>query len=136
MLAKSEGFIKLVDVQKKFLLNEQETWEAQLECSKPETGGMVFPMFTHDRHGIKWYEPYPDNGPIYMGVDWGGTNPHAVTWYQVLDEDMVLYGKDDEKGKPTKKVKAGTRVAFDEIYVANISPEQLGEAVLSKETAY
>lgn len=136
-LATSEGFLSIGDVHKRFMQCDKDTWEAQHECSQPETGGMVFPMFTRERYGIKWYDPNPENGPIYMGIDWGAGNPHAVSWYQVLLQDTFCFGK-DQKGdeEPTKLVKGGARVCFDEIYRAEISPSELADLVIAKEASW
>lgn len=133
-LSRSKGFISLNDIHKKFMELDRDTWEAQQECSKPEVGGSVFKQFTPQRFGIKWYEPDPANGVIVMGVDFGGTNPHAVNWYQILANDLYVYGEGQSLGdKPNKLLKAGTRVCFDEIYVAEIGNNKLAERVLSVE---
>jgi len=136
-LSRSSGFIPLEDLHKKFQESNQETWEAQQECLKPETGGLVFPTFTRQRYGVKWYEPDPQYGPIYMGVDFGGVNPHAVSWYQVLRYDRPVYSIDQERSEePAKILKEGTRVCFDEVYISNISNVQLADLVRAKEQAY
>ena len=136
-LARSAGYTPLDDIQKKFLENDRDTWEAQKECSKPEVGGLIFPMFTKQRYGIKFYEPHPMYGDIYMSVDYGGTNPHAVNWYQVLDHDMDVYGFNQTgKEEPAKRLKAGTVVCFDEIYRAEIGNNELADLVIAKERMY
>jgi hypothetical protein len=132
--ARSEGYIPLEDIQETFMSSDLDTWEAQQECSKPEVGGMVFRTWSRERYGIKWYDPDPSNGLIFMGVDFsGGAVPNAVTWYQLLRNDVLVHAHDDEKGKPTKILKAGTRVAFDEIYKANIGNTQLADLVVERE---
>lgn len=136
-LARSEGYTTLDDIHKKFLENDRDTWEAQKECSKPEVGGLIFPMFTRQRYGIKFYDPDPIYGDIYMSVDYGGTNPHAVNWYQVLDHDLDVYGHDqDGKEEPIKRLKTGTVVCFDEIYRAEIGNVELAELVIKKEAIW
>jgi hypothetical protein len=136
-LARSDGYTTITDIHKKFLENDRDTWEAQKECSKPEVGGLIFPMFTKQRYGIKFYEPNPMYGDIYMSVDYGGTNPHAVNWYQVLDHDMDVYGHDqDGKEEPIKRLKAGTVVCFDEIYRAEIGNVELADMVIQKEKGW
>lgn len=133
-LAKSQGFLSLEDIHKNFMESSKESWEAQQECSKPEVGGLVFPTFTRERYGIKWFEPLPEQGPIYMGVDFGGTNPHAASWYQVLRVDLDVYGLDQQEGeKPKKRLREGTRVCFDEVYIANISNVEFANLVKAKE---
>ena len=136
-LARSSGYTPLDDIQKKFLENDRDTWEAQKECSKPEVGGLIFPMFTKQRYGIKFYEPNPMYGAIYMSVDYGGTNPHAVNWYQQLDHDLDVYGHDQSyKDEPKKRLKAGTVVCFDEIYIAEIGNVELADMVVAREAMW
>ncbi len=136
-LARSDGYTTLDDIHKKFLENDRDTWEAQKECSKPEIGGLIFPMFTRQRYGVKFYEPNPIYGDIYMSVDYGGTNPHAVNWYQVLDHDLDAYGHNqDGKEEPLKRLKAGTIVCFDEIYRAEIGNNELADLVIQKEEGW
>ena len=136
-LSRSDGFTSLSDIHKKFLENDRDTWEAQKECSKPEVGGLIFPMFTKQRYGIKYYEPDPIYGDIYMSVDYGGTNPHAVNWYQVLDHDLDVHGHDQSgKEEPIKRLKAGTVVCFDEIYKAEIGNSELADLVIIKEEGW
>lgn len=133
-LARSDGYTSLADIHKKFLENDRGTWEAQKECTKPEVGGLVFPMFTRGRHGIKFYEPDPNNGDIYTSTDFGGTNPHAVNWYQVLDHEIYVHAfNQDGTEEPIKKLVAGTVVCFDEIYKAEIGNIELAKLVLAKE---
>lgn len=133
-LGRSDGFIDLSDIQKKFMDSNREIWEAQHECLRPETGGMVFPQFDRSKQGIKWYEPDPELGPVYMGVDFGGTNPHAASWYQVLRYDVDVYAPEQQKSEePRKRLKEGTRVCFDEVYVAQISNVEFANLVRAKE---
>ncbi len=137
-LAKSKGFVDLDNIHKRFQSSNQEEWEAQQECSKPETGGMVFKTWDLNRYGIKWYAPTPDLGPIVMGVDYGGgTTPSAVNWYQILAQDTLVYGKNQARSEgPMKLLKAGTRVCFDEIYKAETGNIEIAEMILRKEKKY
>jgi len=135
--SKSQGYIPLEDAWETFMSSDMDTYEAQQLCSKPEVGGMVFKTWSRERYGIKWYEPDPSNGLIFMGVDFsGGAVPNAVTWYQLLRNDVLVHGFQDEKGKPTKILKAGTRVAFDEIYKANIGNTELADLVVKRESEW
>jgi hypothetical protein len=137
-LAKSQGFVELDNIHKRFLSSDQDEWEAQQECSKPEVGGMVFKTWDKRRYGIKWWSPDPDLGPIYQGVDFGGgTNPAAVNWYQVLNRDIKWWGIDQAKSDdPQRLLKAGTRVCFDEIYISEIGNNELGLRVKRREKEY
>ncbi len=133
-LAQSGGYLDLHDLHKTFRSTNQETYDAQQLCDKPETAGLVFPTFEKSRHGIKWWEPDPDYGKIYQGVDWGTTNPAAVVWFQVLDFDVYAYGYFQARNEdPAVLVKAGTRIAFDEIYKADMGNVELAEKVVARE---
>lgn len=137
-LARSSGYLELDNIHKRFMESDQDTWEAQQECSKPELGGMVFKTWSNDRYGIKWYTPNPDFGPIIQGIDFGGgTTPAAVNWYQILNQDLLVYGKDQTRTEaPMKLLKAGTRVCFDEIYKAETGNIDIAEMIIAKEKAY
>lgn len=133
-LARSDGYTSLDDIHKKFLENDRDTWEAQKECSKPEVSGLVFPMFSKEKHGIKNYSPDPDNGDIFTSTDFGGTNPHAVNWYQFLEHDIYVHSYDQaDDEEPKKLLKKGTIVCFDEIYRAEIGNSELADLVIKKE---
>lgn len=86
---------------------------------------MCLPEWDENRHGLKTWMPDPKNGPIYGCVDFGGTNPHAVMFGQlVMREEGVaaqtIQGMDI-------MVKKGALVMFDEIYKAKIPPTKLAE---------
>ncbi len=132
-LARSRGYITLDDIHKLFRNNTKETWEAQQECTKPETAGLVLPMFERGRYGLKWFDPDPDNGPIFIGVDFGGTNPHAVNWYQLINRDLKVYEYHQERSEePRRTIRAGTLVCFDEVYQAEISNTQLATLIVNR----
>lgn len=136
-LAKSKGFLSLHDIHKTFRSTNQETYEAQQLCSKPETAGLVFPLFDRSRHGIKWWDPDPDLGPIFQGADFGSNNPAAVNWYQVLEYDTYAYGFYQQQNEdPSVLLTAGTRIAFDEIYIADIGNMELAERIIARENIW
>ncbi len=126
---KSRGWQPPADINKQFTENDQETYEAQVLCQRPEMKFHYLPNFSEEKHGLTDYDPNPDNGPIFQSVDWGGTNPHAVHWYQLLDKDIEtpnFYGE-------MTRVREGTLICFDEIYIAEIGNEELGNMVLKRE---
>ncbi len=133
-LTRSNGFMSLYDLHKTFRSTNQEVYEAQQLCTKPETSGLVFPQFERSKHGIKWWDPDPNLGPIYMGVDFGSTNPSAVNWYQVLNYDTMAYGFYQQKIEdPQVLIPAGARVCFDELYIAETGNIGLAEKVVERE---
>jgi hypothetical protein len=68
-----------------------------------------------------------------MSVDWGGTNPHAVNWYQVLDYDVLVTPFDTDRDGDFVRLKEGTIVVFDEIYITGIGADKLASLVKIKE---
>jgi hypothetical protein len=131
-LFRSRGYLPYDDVVQKFKQNSIYTWEAQQECTKPETEHNYLRGFAEERHGIRGFQPFPEQGSIYMSVDWGGTNPHAVNWYQLLDMDIDVL---DFYSQP-KRLIEGTLVAFDEIYIAEIGVKKLASLVKQREVGW
>ena len=129
---RSRGWQPFSDVIKQFTENDPETYEAQVLCQKPEMKWHYLPTFTEEHHGLRDFMPDPANGPIFTSVDWGGSNPHAINWYQLLKFDIDVPGYN---GDPVR-VREGTLVCFDEIYIAEIGNERLGEMVKAKEASW
>lgn len=127
--ARSGGWITWDDVVRLFTANSRSTWEAQQQCTKPSTEGTVLPQFSVERNGLINYQPDPANGPIYQGIDFGSTNPNAVTWWQVLKFDVEATGVN---GQPVV-LKEGSRVCFDEFYRAEIPNTVLADTILRRE---
>ncbi len=130
--AKSDGFTPLSDVISIFTKSSPIVWDAQQECIKPSTEGLVIPEFTRETHGIKAYEPHPENGPIFMVLDPGGSDAHAVGWYQFLYQDVEakdFYGND-------KVLPKGSVVCFDEIYIAEVGNNKVFEMIVNHERAW
>lgn len=127
--ARSDGWVDHETIKNTFTKSSRGIWEAQQECIKPSTEGLVIPQFSLERHGIRRYDPNPELGPIYMSIDFGGTNPHAVNWYQVLryDIEVVTY-----QGT-LRTLREGTRVCFDEVYKAEISNTQVADLISLRE---
>jgi hypothetical protein len=133
---KSRGWQPYGDIVKQFTENDRETFEAQVLCDKPEMRWHYVPTWRDEKHLIRGFRPDPQQGPIFTSVDWGGTNPHAVTWYQLLRNEIeVETWVQPEQGQEryTKRLKEGSLVAFDEIYIAEIGNEKLGQMVKSAE---
>lgn len=128
----SSGWITLDDAHKLFQADSQEVWEAQLECTKPSTQGLVLPRWTPDRYALRSWTIDMANGPIYAGIDFGGTNPHAVVWAQYTHYEIV--------GRLTNglevRVPEGSFVIFDEFYRAEIGNAQLAQEIVAKEMRY
>lgn len=139
-LFKSRGYLPYDDVRQKFQQNSQFTWEAQQECSRPETENNYLKGFTEERHGIQpWsedrpdgFKPDPNNGLIFESIDWGGTNPHAVNLYQLLDFEIEV----PDFFEKAVRIKQGSLICFDEIYVTEIGIDDLATLVKQMEAKY
>jgi hypothetical protein len=131
--ARSQGFLPLHDAHKTFRTTTRDVWEAQQECARPSSSGLCVPEFDRTRHTIKGYRPDPANGMCFASVDFGGTNPHAVEFFQVLKRPVMVraYHQTSEQ-EALLELKPGTRVFFDEIYKAEIAPTVLAGLVLKR----
>ena len=128
-LARSEGWMPIEDVHRVFTLDSREMWESQQECIKPSTEGLVLKRFAEERHGVTRYLPDPENGPIFAGIDFGGSNPHAVIWFQLLRYEVDA--RTAQGG--VRRLKEGSIVAFDEFYKAEIGNGQLADYIYGYE---
>lgn len=130
---RSRGYKAFDDIQTLFLENDRETWNAEQECAEPSREGTYLRSYNQIRHGIKGYEPDPDNGPIDQAIDWGGDDQHAVLWFQTLERDVIAKGFTN--GQP-RLLKAGAVVCFAEIVISGIGNVALGQLVLEKESEW
>lgn len=134
---KSRGWQPFTDVIKQFTENDAETFEVQQLCLKPEMKWHYLPKFREELHCFKNYKADPRNGPIYTSVDWGGTNPHAVNWYQYLNYEIEVDASAVSNFKRQRiRIPAGSIICFDEIYKAEIGNARLGQLVKLKEMEY
>lgn len=134
---KSRGWQPPEDVIKHFRENDPETFAVQQLCQKPEMQFHYLPTYTEQRYGIKVYPFDPELGPCFTSTDWGGTNPHAVGWYQLLNYEIEVEMFLSTPETPImRRLKEGTLVRFDEIYKAEIGNEALGQLVIEKEQQY
>ena len=135
---KSRGWQPFGDVAKQFTENDRETFEVQQLCAKPEMRHHYVPQWRDDKHCIRGFMPDPANGPIYQAIDWGGTNAHSVNWYQLLqvDLDVLQWVQPDANEFVKKRLIEGTIVVFDEIYIAEIGNEKLGQLVKDREAKW
>lgn len=132
---RSRGWQPPEEVEKQFRENDQETFEVQQLCIKPEMKFHYFPTFKEAHHCIRNFCPDPANGPIFTSTDWGGTNPHSVHWYQLLQVEIEVDGwvMQPDGTFPVTRLKEGTIVCFDEVYIAEIGNEALAELVKKRE---
>lgn len=128
---KSDGFVQLGDVQKRFRRLSRYTWEAQQECLRPSVEGLVHYWFEHERHVLTKWAPRPEYGSIYRSWDWGGTNPHAVLFHQLLDVPVKVQRVPGEEHTEIV-LPEGALITFDEIYVTGGSFRKLAERVFKR----
>jgi hypothetical protein len=129
-LFKSRGWMKPKDVERKFRQNGELVWKAQQECALPEPEGIYIKNWSRDRHTILNWEPRPEYGPIYQGVDWGGEVPFAVEWYQgPTNFDVNVTSRIGHN----ITIPAGAIVNFSEIYIADTSATKLADMVVRRE---
>jgi hypothetical protein len=128
-LVRSSGWIPLTDLHKTFMADSRDMWESQQECQKPSTEGLVLPRWRVERYGIRGYYPDPANGPIFAGIDFGGTNPHAVVWFQHLYHEIEA----TSIHRNPIRLPEGAIVAFDELYVAEIGNYRLADMIVQRE---
>jgi hypothetical protein len=133
-LSRAHGHLPLEDLHKTFRAVSREKWEAQQECLRPEATGLVYKKWERGKNCCKWFEPNTDNGPFFFGADFGDTHPSAFTWYQLLTVDVMVHGYNQTRDDvPNMKLKAGTLVAFDEVYITQQSPANLVTIVNTRE---
>lgn len=129
---KGRGWKPYVDLIQTFKRNTPGTWTLQHECREAIDEDNYIQNWDLDTFGIRNYEPRPEYGRIYQGIDWGGTNPHAVLWFQYLTAEVPCF---DFNYEPIY-LNAGIYVLFKEIYVAGIDTAKLADRVKGIETAY
>lgn len=129
---KSRGWKPLVDLIQTFKRNTPGTWTLQHECREAMDEDNYIQGWDLATYGIHNYEPRPEFGPIYQGIDWGGTNPYCVLWFQYLKTEVPGF---DHDFNPIY-LQAGIYVLFKEIYIAGIDTAKLATRVLATENAY
>lgn len=132
LLAKAQGFTPIEDAHQTFITSSKAMWDAQQECKRPYSEDITLEEFDRERHGIREFEPDPDNGMIFMSADIGAAVPHAVEWGQVLDYEIEVKGYNNQP----KRLRPGTIVVFDEIYIAEIGNQELADLIIDTEREY
>jgi hypothetical protein len=122
---RSRGTKPYVDLVTAFKENTMGTWTLQHECREGKDERVYIPDWALEYYGIRNYEPRPEYGPIYQGVDWGGTNPHAVLWIQYLTTDVPAF---DFEYQPIY-IRKDSYVCFKEIYAAGIDTAKLAKRI-------
>lgn len=129
VLANAQGFTPLEDYHNIFMKSPQPLWEAQQENKRPYVDDISYPQFSKKRHGIRGFEFDPANGPVFVGLDVGGTNPHAVEWAQLLEFEVEV----KDFNNLTKKIPEGSLVVFREVYEAEIGINDVAKRIIEVE---
>ncbi len=130
---RSRGHKEFTDVIMLFLENDRATWEAEQECSEPSREGAYLKAYSQDRHGIRGYEPDPENGSIFTSSDLGAADEHWTGWFQELDREVVVRSY---KGERTRTLGVGSTVLFAEHFRAQLGNVENGRRVLEKERVW
>jgi hypothetical protein len=129
---RARGWKPYIDLRQTFKRNTPGTWMLQHECRKGQDENAYIKDWSLDEYGIHGYEPRPEYGPIYQGVDWGSGNPAAVLWFQKLKVDVPAF---DFMWEPIY-LEAGIYVLFKEVYVAGIDSTRLARRVIAIENDF
>lgn len=129
---KSRGWKPYIDLARTFKRNTPGTWTLQHECREGQDEHNYIQDWSLSNYGIRFYEPNPLYGPIYMGVDWGTSNPASVLWFQYLTCEVPAY---DFEFDPIW-LYPGSYVLFKEIYVSGLDTPSLAKRVISIENDF
>jgi hypothetical protein len=131
-LFRSRGWYQLVDILGKFMQMSKVKWEAQMECRRPLADGLYLPNYMRERHSVRGWVPRPEYGPIYEGVDWGGTAPSVVGFMQHTRHSVQIRGYSGNE----IVVPEGSIVMFDMIVMGAIGATKLADLVCVKEATW
>lgn len=120
------------DIAGKFMANSAAMWDAQQECNKPATEGLILGEFSKETHGIKGWVPDPENGKIYQSADLGGTNAHSAHWYQYLERMVSVV---DYSGN-WKILLPDTYVVFGEVYISEAGNNAFAKRIKAQEAEW
>jgi hypothetical protein len=123
-LARADGFLSLEDMQSRFKTNSRDMWESELCCLRPSTKGVILADWNRTRHGVKNWDPNPEYGPVFGGLDFGGTEPHCYVLVQLLRDEHTVRREGIEIVMP-----ANSLVVFDSLYRAEIGLAELGDRI-------
>lgn len=132
-LFRSRGWMRYDDIVGKFTQNSPQVWVAQLECRRPMADGLYLPTWSRERYCVRGYEPRPEYGLIWQGIDWGGAEASAVLWIQgPLHQPLQV---NNTIGTMTV-IPQGSYVIFKEINEAAMGATRLADKVVRQEIQY
>jgi hypothetical protein len=130
---KSRGWMSSEDVVEKFVQNTPNKWASQLECRRPMSDGLYLPTWSRERYCVRNYEPKPEYGYIWMGIDWGGASNSAILWVQgPLHQPLQIK---NTIGTQTI-IPQGAYVIFKELNEPSMGATRLADKVVRQEISY
>ncbi len=108
-MKQAEGHYCIEDMVKKMKQLSRRAFNTEWLCQSPTREGLVYQDFNEDNETTVCFDK---NKPVDLGIDWGGTNPFAVTVWQVFD---------------------GIDVQIDEIYLAKTSNKYVLEEAKTRQ---
>jgi len=93
----ANGHYPISDIVKKMHQLSARAFATEWLCQSPSREGLVYKNFDDEEKNVTT-QGYDESRPVELGIDWGGTNPFAVLFFQEFD---------------------GIYVQIDEIYVGN-----------------
>jgi hypothetical protein len=121
----SDGFVALEDSVRRFRKMSRRNWDAQQESRRPQAEGLVYDNFDEDIHTVDFWIPDPAYGAVDLGLDFGGTDPHACVFWQHLNVDVTV---ELTSGRRIT-VPAGADVQFDEVYKSDVGNITFGKLI-------
>ncbi len=120
------------DISGKFMANSAAMWDAQQECSKPATEGLILGDFSKETHGIQGWVPHPEIGKVYQSADFGGTNAQSANWYQYVEK---MTSAIDYSGNFII-IPADSYVVFGEVYMSEIGNNKFANLIKDQEATW
>lgn len=128
----TDGFVAIEDSVRRFRKMSRRNWDAQQESRRPQAEGLVYNNFDEDIHTVDFWIPDPAYGDIDVGLDFGGTDPHAAVFWQHLNVSVTV----ELVGGRVVTIPAGADVQFDEVYKAEVGNITFGKLINEKIEAW
>lgn len=108
-MKEAEGHYKIEDFVKKMQQLSIKALMAEWLCRNPSREGLVYSEFEDEGDNVT-EQGFDENKPVELGIDFGGTNPFAITAWQVFDKIDVqvdeVYMRDTRNGLVIAEAKA------------------------------
>lgn len=88
--AKSQGFMPIDDVIKKYRTIDSDTWRSQWRSERPSIKGLIYPDFTAKNIIPRGTFTWNPQLPVYAGVDFGFANATAMVFAQVTGDNKIV----------------------------------------------